>query len=138
MGDSMIREPHLVVLTREGEFHLQGRRCVALRDRRTGAWETTGRAVDAQLRGCRPLGGGALWPGAVRVGALLVLEAIDGDELDAGEVLATERPGAAESERVLEEAREADASGAAREVAARRFAALTAISGLLPWLAPRR
>ncbi|MGD8860564.1 MAG: hypothetical protein PVI30_11180 [Myxococcales bacterium] len=132
----MIREPHLVVLTRNGEFHLQGRRCVALRDRRTGEWETTGRSVDAQLRGCRPLGGGALWPGAVRVGAELVLQCSDGAEHDVGEVLATERPGPAESERLLEEAQEA--AGGGTRSSARRFAALTAISGLLPWLSPQR
>jgi hypothetical protein len=103
---------HLLVLTRRSEYHLLGERCVGVRDRKNGDWLTTHGAIGARLRGSKPRADASesqLWPGAVRAGVCLVLQ---NEPLDASErpeevhctspVLAVERPGDAESRRMLE------------------------------------
>ncbi len=130
------QEPHVVVLTRAAEFHLLGRRCVGVRERSTGSWQSEHAAWGTALRGSRPLDGGELWPGALRAGAALVLGSADAPFVS-GEVLAIEHPRPDDSERALEAARQAERGEASAAPRGGRLLAFSMLAGLLPWLGPR-
>lgn len=138
---------HRVVLTRAEELHLVDGTCRAVRDRASGRWLAEHGALGASLRGSRGSRTGdcdqdaassRIWPGSVKLGAVLVLESAESGLLEPGVVLGTETRGRGQSERILEQAAEATRSAARAGVKARSgrrvLPSLAAVAGLLPWM----
>ncbi|HEX7476843.1 MAG TPA: pectin acetylesterase-family hydrolase [Polyangiales bacterium] len=86
--------PALTVLTRTSAYYLAGHVCIGVRDRRSGESDAGHAALGLLVAGARPTCASAtevtaLWPGAIRVGARMVL-ARPGYEHASEPVLATE------------------------------------------------
>jgi hypothetical protein len=88
------RRIHKVIVTRNTEYYVRERRCVAVRDRSTGSWVKNHFAVDRAIMGAiRYLDSGELFaaPGLPQVGESMYFEELGGD-LVTSAVVAVERP----------------------------------------------
>lgn len=88
------RRIHKVFVTRNTEYYVRERRCVAVRDRSSGAWVPDHFAVDRAILGViRYLESGALFaaPGLPQVGESMYFEE-PGRDLVTSAVVAVERP----------------------------------------------
>lgn len=88
------RRVHRVYVTRNTEYHFRGERCVAVRDRRTGAWLKSHLAVQRRLAGgVRFYGNGTAIPSGEepKVGEALYFDD-DGRELITSLLSSIERP----------------------------------------------
>ncbi len=88
------RRVHRMYVTRNTEYHFRGERCVAVRDRRTGAWLKSHLAVDRKLAGgVRFFGNGSAVPSGEepKVGEALYFDD-EGRELITSLLASIERP----------------------------------------------
>jgi hypothetical protein len=88
------RRIHKVFVTRNTEYYVRAQRCVAVRDRSTGAWVRDHFAVDRAVMGAiRYLDTGELFagPGLPQVGESMYFEEL-GHDLVTSAVVAVERP----------------------------------------------
>jgi hypothetical protein len=88
------RRIHKVFVTRNTEYYVRERRCVAVRNRSTGTWVTDHFAVDRAVIGTiRYLDSGELFavPGLPQVGESMYFEEL-GRDLVTSAVVAVERP----------------------------------------------
>jgi hypothetical protein len=88
------RRIHKVFVTRNTEYYVRERRCVAVRDRSSGAWLRDHFALDRAVMGAiRYLDSGELFaaPGLPQVGESMYFEELAGD-LVTSAVIAVERP----------------------------------------------
>lgn len=88
------RRIHKVIVTRNTEYYVRERRCVAVRDRSSGQWVPDHFAVDRAIMGAiRYLDSGELFaaPGLPRVGESMYFEEL-GRDLVTSAVVAVERP----------------------------------------------
>ena len=88
------RRIHKVFVTRNTEYYVREKRCVAVRDRSTGTWVRDHFAVDRAIMGAiRYLDSGELFaaPGLPQVGESMYFEEL-GRDLVTSAVVAVERP----------------------------------------------
>lgn len=88
------RRVHRVLVTRNSEYHLRGDRCIAVRDRRSGRWDTLHLAVSREIHGTLrflPNGAVAANRGQPNVGDSVVFKTT-GKSVVTSPVLAVERP----------------------------------------------